>query len=285
MRVFVAGGSGAVGQRLVPAMVARGHQVTATTTRVAKTKLVEQMGAAAVVVSGLEPAAMADAVARAYPDAIVHLMSALGGQPPDLRHMDRWFAATNRLRTDGTDYLLAAAVAAGITRVVAQSYASWNGIRQGGWVKTEKDPLDLCVGTAAHATMEAVRHLEDAVAGAGGTVVRYGGLYGPRAAQHERAMVKAQRFPLVGSGAGHTSWVHVDGAAAATVRAVERSVPGVFNIVDDDPAPAREWLPHLAACLGVPPPMRVPAGVARPPCSTCKAIADTTARPSQPARG
>ena len=229
------------------------------------------------MVSGLEAAAMADAVARACPDAVVHLMSALGGQPPDLRHMDRWFAATNRRRIDGTDYLLATA-AAGITHVVAQSYARWHGIRQGGWVKTEKAPLDLCVGTTAHAPMAAVRHLEDAVVGAGGTVVRCGGRCGPRAAQHERAMVKAQRFPLVGSGAGHTSWVHVDGAAAATVLAVERSVPREFNVVDDDPAPAREWLPHLAAGLGAPPPMRVPAGVARLPAGDVAVLMRTQGR-------
>jgi len=180
MRVFVAGGTGVVGRRLVPQLVARGHQVTATTTSPAKLGLLEQLGADAVVMDGLDAVSVGKAVAEARPDAIVHQMTAIAGKP-DMKHFDRWFAATNRLRTEGTDHLLAAAEATGVSNFVAQSYASWNGIRKGGWVKTEEDPLDLQKGTAAHAGMEAIRHLEDMVLKAGGAALRYGWLYGPGA--------------------------------------------------------------------------------------------------------
>jgi nucleoside-diphosphate-sugar epimerase len=180
-----------------------------------------------------------------------------------MKHMDRWFATTNRLRTEGTDHLLAAAEATGVSNFVAQSYASWNGIRKGGWVKTEEDPLDLHAGTAAHAGMEAIRHLEDVVVKAGGAALRYGWLYGPRASDTLVEAVRKRQFPLVGGGTGYTSWVHVDDAASATVLAVEQQAKGVFNIVDDEPAPASEWLPYLAACAGAKPPMRVPKWLAR----------------------
>src|SRR5215211_4294778 len=243
MRVFVAGGTGVMGRRLVPQLVARGHQVTATTTGPGKLGLLEQLGADAVVMDGLDAVSVGEAVAKARPDAIVHQMTAIAGKP-DMKHMDRWFATTNRLRTEGTDHLLAAAEATGVSNFVAQSYASWNGIRKGGWVKTEEDPLDLHAGTAAHAVMEAIRHLEDVVVKAGGAAPRYGSLYGPGAT-------------------GYTSWVHVDDAASATVLAVEQKAKGVFNIVDDEPAPASEWLPYLAACAGAKPPMRIPKWLAR----------------------
>jgi nucleoside-diphosphate-sugar epimerase len=180
-----------------------------------------------------------------------------------MKHMDRWFATTNRLRTDGTDHLLAAAEATGVSNFVAQSYASWNGIRKGGWVKTEEDPLDLHAGTAAHAVMEAIRHLEDVVVKAGGAALRYGSLYGPGATDDLVELVRKRQFPLVGGGTGYTSWVHVDDAASATVLAVEQKAKGVFNIVDDEPAPASEWLPYLAACAGAKLPMWVPKWLAR----------------------
>jgi nucleoside-diphosphate-sugar epimerase len=266
MRVFVAGGTGVVGRRMVPQLVARGHQVTATTTSAAKLGLLERLGAEAVVVDGLDAVSVGEAVAAARPDAIVNQMTAIGtahAGKPDIKHMDRWFATTNRLRTEGTDHLLAAAEATGVSNFVAQSYASWNGIRKGGWVKTEEDPLDPETGTAAHALMEAIRHLEDAVLKAGGAVLRYGGFYGPGATDDQVELVRKRQFPLVGGGTGYSSWVHLDDAASAAVLAVEHKAKGVFNIVDDEPAPASEWLPYLAACAGAKPPMRVPKWLAR----------------------
>jgi nucleoside-diphosphate-sugar epimerase len=266
MRVFVAGGTGVVGRRLVPQLVARGHQVTATTTSAAKLGLLAQLGAAGVVMDGLDAASVGAAVAAAQPDAIVHQMTAISpahAGKPDMKHFDRWFATTSRLRTEGTDHLLAAAEATGVPTFVAQSYANWNGIRTGGWVKTEEDPLDLEEGTAAHAGMEAIRHLEEVVLKAGGAVLRYGGLYGPGATDDQVELVRKRQFPLVGSGAGYCSWVHLDDAASATVLAVEQKAKGVFNIVDDEPAPASEWLPYLAACAGAKRPMRVPRWLAR----------------------
>jgi nucleoside-diphosphate-sugar epimerase len=266
MRVFVAGGTGVLGRRLVPQLVARGHQVTATTTSAAKLDLLGQLGAAGVVMDGLDAASVGEAVAAAQPDTIVHQMTAISpahaGQP-DIKHIDRWFATTNRLRTEGTDHLLAAAEAAGVAHFAAQSYASWNGIRTGGWVKTEEDPLDPGDGTIMHAGAVAIRHVEDAVLGAGGAVLRYGGFYGPGATDDQVELVRKRQFPLVGRGTGYSSWVHLDDAASATVLAVEQKVSGVFNIVDDEPAPASEWLPYLAACAGAKPPMRVPKWLAR----------------------
>ncbi len=262
MRVFVAGGTGVMGRRLVPQLVARGHQVTATTTGPAKLGWLEQQGADGVVMDGLDAVSVGEAVAKAQPDAIVHEMTAIAGQP-DMRHMDRWFATTNRLRTEGTDHLLAAAEAADVSHVVAQSYAGWNGIRRGGWVKTEEDPLDLHAGTAAHPGMVAIGHVEDVVVKAGGAVLRYGWLYGPGATDDLVEPVRKRQFPVIGGGTGYCSWVHLDDAASATVLAVEEKARGVFNIVDDEPAPASEWLPYLAACAGAKRPMRVPAWLAR----------------------
>ena len=210
---------------------------------------------------GLDATSVGEAVARARPDAVAHEMTAIG--KPDIKHMDRWFAVTNRLRSEGTDNLLAAAKAAGVTNVVAQSYANWNGIRRGGWVKTEEDPLDLQEGTAAQPVMAAVAHLEAAVGRAGGAVLRYGGLYGPGATDDQVDLIRKRQFPLVGKGDGHCSWVHVDDAASATVLALEQQATGVFNIVDDEPAPAREWLPFLAECAGAKRPPKVPVWLAR----------------------
>lgn len=262
MRVFVAGGGGVIGRRLVPQLVARGHQVTATTRTGARLGLLQQMGAEAVVMDGLDAESVLEAVAEARPDAIVHQMTGIAGKP-DLKHMDRWFATTNLLRTRGTDHLLAAADAGGVPHLVAQSYASWNGLRDGGWVKTEGDPLDLQAGTAAHSVMEAVRYLEEMVLGVRGAVVRYGGLYGPGASDDQVELVRKRKFPVVGGGAGYCSWVHLDDAARATVLIVEQEARGVFNIVDDEPAAARVWLPYLAVCAGAKPPMRVPKWLAR----------------------
>ena len=266
MRVFVAGGTGVVGRRLVPQLVARGHQVTATTTSAAKLGLLAQLGADGVVMDGLDAVSVGEAVAKSQPDAIVHQMTAISvahAGKPDFRHFDRWFATTSRLRTEGTDHLLAAAEATGVSHFVAQGYASWNGIRQGGWVKTEEDPLDLLAGTVAHAGMVAIGHVEDVVVKAGGAVLRYGWLYGPGATDDLVEVVRKRQFPVVGGGTGYSSWVHLDDAASATVLAVEQKAKGVFNIVDDEPVPASEWLPYLAACAGAKPPMRVPKWLAR----------------------
>ena len=260
MRVFVAGGTGVLGRRLVPQLVARGHQVTATTTSPAKLDLLAQLGAEAVVMDGLDAVSVGEAVAAARPDAIVHQMTGLSeahAGKPDLRKADRFFATTNRLRSEGTDHLLAAAEATGVSTFVAQSHASFNGIREGGWVKTEEDPLEVVEGT------KAINHLEDVVVRAGGAALRYGAFYGPGANDDQVKLVRKRMFPLVGGGTGYFSWVHVDDAASATVLAVEQQATGVFNIVDDEPAPVSEWLPCLAECAGAKPPRRVPAWPAR----------------------
>jgi nucleoside-diphosphate-sugar epimerase len=227
--------------------------------------LLEQLGADGVVMDGLDAVSVGEAVAAARADAIVHQMTAISpahAGKPDMKHMDRFFATTNRLRTEGTDHLLAAAEATGVSHVVAQGHASWNGIRRGGWVKTEEDPLDPGP-TNMREGMEAMRHVEDVVVKAGGAVLRYGGFYGPGATDDVVELVRRRQFPLVGAGTGYSSWVHLDDAASATVLAVEQQARGVFNIVDDEPAPASEWLPHLAACTGAKRPMRVPKWLAR----------------------
>jgi nucleoside-diphosphate-sugar epimerase len=260
MRVFVAGGTGVIGRRLLPQLVARGHQVTATTTTPGKVGLLEQLGAESVVMDGLDAVSVGEAVAAAWPDTIVIQMTGLSvahAGKPNLRKPERLFATTNRLRSEGVDNLLAAAEATGVSHVVAQGHASMNGIRQGGWVKTEEDPLEVIEGTRA------MNHLEDVVVRAGGAVPRYGGLYGPGANDDQVKLVRKRLFPLVGGGTGYFSWVHVDDAASATVLAVEQKAKGVFNIVDDEPAPVSEWLPYLAECAGAKPPRRLPAWLAR----------------------
>ena len=260
MRVFVAGGTGVIGRRLVPQLVARGHEVTATTTSAGKLGLLAQLGAEGVVMDGLDEVSVGEAVGAARPDAIVNQMTGLSethGGKPNPRKPARFFATTNRLRSEGIDHLLAAAEATGVSHVVAQGHASMNGLRQGGWVKTEEDPLEVLEGT------KAINHLEDAVVRTGGAVLRYGGFYGPGAWDEQVKLVRKRLLPLVGGGTGYVSWVHVDDAASATVLAVEQKATGVFNIVDDEPAPVSEWLPYLAECAGAKPPRRIPAWLAR----------------------
>jgi nucleoside-diphosphate-sugar epimerase len=265
VRVFVAGGAGALGRRLLPQLVARGHQVTATTTSPGKLDLLERLGADGAVMDGLDAVSVGEAVAAAQPDAIVHQMTALSAAhagKPDLKHPDRFFAATIRLRSEGTDHLLAAAEATGVSHVVAQSFGAFNGIREGGWVKTEEDPIDPGPASAREGA-EALHHLEDVVVKAGGAALRYGSLYGPSAIDDWVELMRKRQFPLVGGGTGYMSWVHLDDAASATVLAVEQHTMGVFNIVDDEPAPASEWLPYLAACAGAKRPIRIPKWLAR----------------------
>lgn len=266
MRVFVAGGTGVVGRRVVQQLVARGHRVTATTTDPGRLERLRGLGAEAVVMDGLDAASVGQAVAEARPEVVVHEMTAISpghAGRPSIRRMDRWFALTSRLRTEGTDHLLAAAEAAGVRQVVAQSYGAWNGLRAGGWVKTEEDPLDPLAGTAAEVPMAAIRHLEEVVLAAGGAALRFGSLYGPGAIDDQAELVRRRQYPLIGDGAGRTSWLHLDDAAGATVVAVEQGATGVFSIVDDEPAAAAEWLPYLAACAGGKPPLRVPVWLGR----------------------
>ena len=266
MRVFVAGGAGVMGRRLVPQLVARGHQVTATTTSAGKLGLLEQLGAEGVVMDGLDAASVGEAVAAARPDAIVHEMTALSvvhNGKPNFRHPERLTASTNRLRTEGTDHLLAAAEATGVPHVVAQSVATWTGIRDGGRV-SEEDPLPSKeVGPKMRGAAEALRYVEDVVVKAGGAVLRYGGFYGPGSTDDLVGLVRKRQFPLVGSGTGYFNWVHLDDAANATVLAVEQQAKGVFNIVDDEPAQVRDWLPYLAESAGARRPMRLPKWVAQ----------------------
>jgi len=260
MRVFVAGGTGVLGQRLVPQLVARGHQVTASTTSAAKLDLLTRLGADGVVMDGLDAVSVGQAVAAAGPDVIVNQMTGLSHRHAgklNPRKAERFFAATNRLRTEGMDHLLAAAEAVGVGHVVAQGHASFNGARTGGWVKSEQDPLEVTEGT------KALVHLEDAVVAAGGAVLRYGAFYGPGANDEQIALVRKRLLPIIGGGTGYSSWVHLDDAAAATVLAVELRATGVFNIVDDEPAPVSAWLPYLAEVLDAKPPRRMPAWLAR----------------------
>jgi 2-alkyl-3-oxoalkanoate reductase len=269
MRIFVAGATGALGRRLVPLLVERGHQVTAMTRSPAKAAGLRAAGAEPVVADALDRQAVLEAVTAARPEVVVHELTALAAMT-GFRKFDREFALTNRLRTEGTDHLLEAARAAGARRLVAQSYTGWPFARVGGPVKTEDDPLDPDPPAQLRRTLDAIRHLEAAVLGAEGiegVVLRYGGFYGPGTSAGEGGYLledlRRGRVPIVGAGTGVWSFVHIDDAAAATAAAVERGAPGIYQIVDDDPAPVSQWLPALAAAIGAPPPRRVPAWLAR----------------------
>jgi 2-alkyl-3-oxoalkanoate reductase len=269
MRMLVAGATGALGRRLVPLLVAGGHQVTAMTRSLGKTMDLYAAGAEPVVADALDRDAVLAAVTAARPEVVVHQLTALASVT-SFRKFDEGFAATNRLRTEGTDHLLAAARAAGARRFVAQSFAGWPFARIGGPVKTEDDPLDPDPPAELRRTLDAIRHLESAVLGAEGlegVVLRYGGFYGPGTSVGDGGFMlddlRRRRFPMVGAGTGVWSFVHIDDAATATAAAVERGAPGIYQIVDDDPAPVSAWLPALAAAAGARPPRRVPAWLAR----------------------
>ena len=254
MRVFVAGASGAIGTRLVPQLIDQGHKVIGTSTSPENADRVRALGAEAVVLDLLDPNAVRDAVLQAEPDAIVHQATALAE--------DRTFAQTNRLRIEGTDALLAAARDAGVRRFVAQSFASLRYVREGGPVKTEDDPLDPKPLEAVRETSVAMNYLDEAVTDAGGIALRYGNFYG---APNDGLIVpvRKRQFPVVGDGGGVASFIHLDDAAAATVLALAHDGPAIYNVVDDEPAPVREWLPVLAEALGAKPPRRFPVWLAR----------------------
>jgi nucleoside-diphosphate-sugar epimerase len=267
MRVFVAGATGAIGRHLVPRLVAAGHEVQGMTRTESKRALLEELGAVPVVADALDPAQVADAVAHAKPDVIVHQLTAIP-EAIDTRHAARAFELTNRLRTEGTDHLLSAGQAVGVRRFVAQSnigaYA-----RTGAAVKTEEDPVDASPGPMG-SNAAAIRHLEDAVLGARwteGIALRYGWFYGPGTSmapgKESYEMIRKRKFPVVGNGGAVWSFIHIADAAEATLAAVERGRRGIYNVVDDEPAAVAEWLPALAEQLGAKRPRRVPRSVAR----------------------
>jgi nucleoside-diphosphate-sugar epimerase len=266
MRIFLAGATGALGTQLLPQLRAAGHEVTATTRSAAKAGALRDAGAEPVVLDALDRDAVVAAVTAARPDAIVHQLTALTDLS-NLRDFDAAFAQTNRLRTEATEHLLAGARAAGTPRFVAQSYAGWPYARTGGPVKTEEDPLDPEPPRSQRAAFDAIRTLEALVTEAGGIVLRYGGFYGPGTSVtpggDQVELLRKRRFPIVGSGDGVWSFVHIADAATATLLALEHGAPGIYNIVDDEPAPLREWLPALAAAAGAPPPRRIPRWLGR----------------------
>jgi 2-alkyl-3-oxoalkanoate reductase len=269
MKVFIAGATGAIGQRLVPLLIDAGHEVVGTTRTPAKADGLRITGATPVVLDGHDLDAVRHAVIDAAPEVVVHQMTALSGDL-DLRHFAETFAETNRLRTKTTDHLLAAAVEAGARRFVAQSFAGWPNEQSGGPVKTEEDPLNTDPPKQVRETLGAILHLEavtTGTAGIEGLALRYGGLYGPgNALGKGGVMIEAvanRQMPIVGGGSGIWSFLHIDDAAQATALAVDRGAPGIYNIVDDEPAPVSEWLPYLADVLGAMPPRRVPAWLAR----------------------
>jgi 2-alkyl-3-oxoalkanoate reductase len=276
MKVFVAGATGVLGRALVPQLVTRGHEVVGMTRTASKQDLVRSLGARPVVADALDADAVALAVAAAEPEVILHQLTALSGKlsARDMRRPDRSLAATmtNRLRTEGTDHLLAAGRAVGARRFVAQSIAAFRFARTGGPVQTEADPLDPNPPAALRTAQAAILYLEQAVTTiewGEGLVLRYGGFYGPgtgisvAADAVMAAPIRKRRFPLVGDGGGVWSHVHIEDAAAATAAAVDHGQPGIYNIVDDEPAPVREWLPALATALDAKPPRRIPRWLAR----------------------
>jgi 2-alkyl-3-oxoalkanoate reductase len=276
MRVLVAGATGAIGSRLVPQLIDRGHEVIGTSRSPGGGERIRGLGAAPITLDLLDPQAVRDAVLDAAPDAIVHQATALA-EAKFSRNFDRTFAATNRLRTEGTDALLAAARQAGVDRFVGQSFASYRSAREGGPVKTEDDPLDPAPPATTRESSAAMRYLEDAVTDAGGIALRYGAFYG---AANDGLIepVRKRQYPIVGQGGGITSFIHLDDAAAATVLALEHDGPGIFNIVDDEPAPVREWLPVYAEALGAGPPRRIPRWLARLVAGEAAVVMGTDAR-------
>jgi len=271
MKVFVAGATGAIGKQLVPMLAERGHEVTGMTRTPAKQDQIQLLGARPVVADALDPEAVAQAVAEAGPEVVIHELTAIDAGSVR-RSIDKAFAQTNRLRTEGTDHLLAAAKAAGARRFIVQSFAGWPYARIGGPIKTEEDPLDDSPPKQVRETLAGIRHLERTVTGAEGIeglALRYGGFYGPGTSLglnpdgEQIEMLRKRRLPVVGSGAGIWSLIHIEDAAAATAAAVERGAPGVYNVVDDEPVPVSVVLPELAKVIGAKPPRHVPRWLGR----------------------
>jgi len=261
MRVLVTGASGAIGSRLVPQLIAAGHDVIGAARSPRGIERLRAMGAEAVTVDLLDPKAVRRAVLNTRPEAIIHEATALQGLKFQ-RKIDNTFRLTNQLRTKGTDNLLAAAREAGVTRFIAQSYAPLIYAREGSLVKSESDPLDMTPVASMRETSEAIRYLEGRVRVNGGIALRYGSFYGnPNDSVIEA--IRKRQFPIVASGSGVTSFIHLEDAAAATVLALEHGKPGIYNIVDDDPAPMAEWLPILAEAVGAKPPRHVPRWLAK----------------------
>jgi len=276
MRVFVAGASGALGSRLVPQLIDAGHDVVGTHNSPASAELLRTLGAKPVLLDLLDAGSVRKAVLENEPEAIVHQATALANAKWG-RNFDKVFARTSELRTKGTDALLAAAREAGVRRFLAQSFASYRYAREGGPVKTEDDPLDPTSPANAQQSFAAMTYLERTVAEAGGITLRYGVFYG---AANDGLIepVRKRQYPIVGGGGGITSWIHLEDAAAATVLALGRDGPAIYNIVDDEPAPAREWLPVLAQALGAKPPRRFPTWLARLIAGEAAVVMGTDAR-------
>jgi nucleoside-diphosphate-sugar epimerase len=269
MKVFLAGATGAIGSRLVPMLVAAGHEVVGTTTSSGKLLKLRDLGAEGVVVDVLDRKAVLAAVMRAEPDVVIHQATSLR-EIGTLRKPDNEFTLTNRLRTEGTDNLLEAARAAGARRILAQSYAGWPSGRGGAGLTTEEDALDPDPVPTMRRSLDAIRHLErvvPAAEGIEGLVLRYGGFYGPGTSVSEHGehveLIRKRRFPLVGNAAGVWSFTHIDDAAAATLAALDHGAPGIYNIVDDHPAPVSEWLPMLAEAVGAKRPRQFPVWLAK----------------------
>ena len=282
MRVFVTGATGALGRHLVPGLVAAGHEVTATTRTPGKVAQLRAAGAEPVILDGLDREAVIAAVRAAAPEVVVHQMTALAGLR-SLRNPDKLFAATNELRTRGTDNLLAAAAEAGTRRVIAQGYAGAGpDKRSGGALKTEEDPLDWRLIRSAVQMPAAIRHVDKTVPleAPEGIVLRYGTFYGPGASDVLLEAVRKRQVPVIGGGTGVWSFIEITDAATATVAAVGHGAPGIYNVVDDDPAPVAEWLPYLAQVAGAKPPLRVPGWLGRPLAGQFVVAQMTTSRGS-----
>ena len=269
MKVFLTGGTGAIGRALLPHLVGAGHEVVALVRSPEKRRQVEAAGARSVIADPLDQAALTAAVRQARPHAIVHQLTALSG-PMDFRNADAAFELTNRFRTETTEVLFAVARQTGVRRVLVQSFCGWPFARLGGPIKTEQDPLDPEPPKGIRRTLDAIRVQEKMVrrsADLEAKALRYGALYGPGTALAPDgwmvAELKRRRLPIVGSGAGIWSFLHVDDAATATALALQRGEPGIYNIVDDEPAQVATWLPALAQAVGAPPPRRIPAWIAR----------------------
>ena len=297
MKIFVAGATGVLGRALVPQLVTQGHEVVGMTRNASKQDLVRSLGARPVVADALDPEAVAQAVASAEPEVIVHELTALSGtiSAKDMRHPERAPAAvmTNRLRIEATDHLLAAGRAVGARRFVAQSFTAFRWAHTGGPVLTEADPIDPDPPGAMRPALAGILHVEGAVTAIDwgeGIVLRYGGFYGPgtsislAADAMMAAPIRKRWFPIVGGGGGVWSHIHIDDAATATAAAIERGAPGIYNIVDDEPAPVREWLPALASALGAKPPRRIPRWLGRLAAGEMATIMMTEARGSSNAK-